>query len=124
MADDAANEGLGFTELLPLGPDDTPYRLVSTEGISTFETPEGTFLKVEEEAIRLLTAEAMHVPTLFSRKREISGDGLAVELTPGRRPTVRVTGKRGSRLVGANPLVAGADLRRWFDALPGDTIEV
>ena len=40
--------------------DDTEYRLVSTEGVSTFETPEGTFLKVEPEAIRRLTAEAMH----------------------------------------------------------------
>src|SRR6187455_1070670 len=57
-----------YTELLPLHGadghhdtrDDTEYRLVSTEGVSTFETPEGTFLKVEPEAIRRLTAEAMH----------------------------------------------------------------
>ena len=44
-----ADPGTEFThtELLPLGPDDTPYRLVTTEGVSTFETPEGTFLKVE-----------------------------------------------------------------------------
>jgi fumarate hydratase class I len=49
-----------FSELLPLGPDVTPYRLVSTEGVSTFETPNGTFLRVEREAIRRLTAEAMH----------------------------------------------------------------
>ncbi len=49
-----------YTELLPLGADDTEYRLVTTEGVSTFETPEGTFLKVEPEAIRRLTAEAMH----------------------------------------------------------------
>ena len=49
-----------FTELLPLGPDETEYRLVSTDGVSTFDTPEGTFLKVEPEAIRALTATAMH----------------------------------------------------------------
>ncbi len=67
-----------------------------------------------------VTEQAMHVPTLLSRKREISGDGLSVELTAGRRPTVRVTGTRGSRLVGSNPLVAGGDLRRWFDAMPAD----
>lgn len=67
-----------------------------------------------------VTEQAMHVPTLLSRKREISGDGLAVELTGGRRPTVRVTGNRGSRLVAANPLVAGVDLRRWFDEMPAD----
>ncbi len=40
--------------------DDTQYRLISTEGVSTFDTPEGTFLKVDPEAIRRLTAEAMH----------------------------------------------------------------
>ena len=48
-----------FTELLPLGHDDTPYRLLSTEGVSTFETPEGAFLKVAPEAITLLTETAM-----------------------------------------------------------------
>ena len=56
-----------YTELLPLGVDDTEYRLVTTEGVSTFETPEGTFLKVEPEAIRRLTAEAMHDIAHFLR---------------------------------------------------------
>ncbi len=49
-----------YTELLPLGPDDTPYRLLTTEGVSTLETPAGTFLRVEPEAITRLTATAMH----------------------------------------------------------------
>jgi fumarate hydratase class I len=49
-----------FTELLPLGPDATSYRLVSTDGVSTFATSEGTFLKVEPRALTRLTAEAMH----------------------------------------------------------------
>jgi fumarate hydratase class I len=56
-----------YTELLPLGDDDTEYRLVTTEGVSTFDTPEGTFLKVEPEAIRALTAEAMHDIAHFLR---------------------------------------------------------
>jgi fumarate hydratase class I len=56
-----------YTELLPLGADDTEYRLVTTEGVSTFETPEGTFLKVDPEAIRRLTAEAMHDIAHFLR---------------------------------------------------------
>jgi fumarate hydratase class I len=56
-----------YTELLPLGEDATEYRLVSTEGVSTFDTPEGTFLKVEPEAIRLLTAEAMRDIAHFLR---------------------------------------------------------
>ncbi len=56
-----------YTELLPLGADETEYRLVTTEGVSTFDTPEGTFLKVEPEAIRKLTAEAMHDIAHFLR---------------------------------------------------------
>jgi len=48
-----------FTEILPLGPDTTPYRLVSTEGVDTVETPLGTFLRVSPEAITLLTETAM-----------------------------------------------------------------
>ncbi|MEY4032320.1 MAG: hypothetical protein RL573_1232 [Actinomycetota bacterium] len=48
-----------FTEILPLGPDNTKYRLVSTEGVETVQTPLGTFLKVSPEAITLLTETAM-----------------------------------------------------------------
>jgi fumarate hydratase class I len=48
-----------FTEILPLGPDTTQYRLISTEGVSEIETPLGTFLKVEPEALTLLTEVAM-----------------------------------------------------------------
>ena len=48
-----------FTEILPLGPDTTEYRLIGTEGVSTVETPLGSFLKVEPEAITLLTQTAM-----------------------------------------------------------------
>ncbi|MEY5059902.1 MAG: hypothetical protein RJA51_1649 [Actinomycetota bacterium] len=48
-----------FTEILPLGPDTTPYRLVSTEGVDTVETPLGTFLRVSPAAITLLTETAM-----------------------------------------------------------------
>ncbi|NNC81250.1 MAG: fumarate hydratase [Acidimicrobiales bacterium] len=56
-----------FTELLPLGEDDTEYRLISSEGVSTFEANGQTFLKVEPEAIRLLTAEAMREIAHFLR---------------------------------------------------------
>ena len=56
-----------FTELLPLGPDTTPYRLVSTEGVSTFETSSGTFLRVEPEALTLITQEAMRDIAHFLR---------------------------------------------------------
>ena len=54
-----ADAPFAYSELLPLGPDTTDYRLISTEGISTFSTSEGTFLKVEPSAITTLTEHAM-----------------------------------------------------------------
>jgi len=48
-----------YQDLLPLGADDTPYRLLTTEGVSTVETEVGTFLRVEHEALTLLAREAM-----------------------------------------------------------------
>lgn len=56
-----------FTEILPLGADHTPYRKITDEGVSTFETPEGTFLKVSPEAITRLTQEAMRDIAHFLR---------------------------------------------------------
>ncbi|MCD0485788.1 fumarate hydratase [Streptacidiphilus sp. ASG 303] len=49
-----------YSDLLPLGADPTPYRLITTEGVSTFEAGGRRFLQVEPEALRRLTAEAMH----------------------------------------------------------------
>ncbi|MEU1205102.1 fumarate hydratase [Nocardia sp. NPDC005746] len=49
-----------YSDLLPIGKDDTPYRLLTTEGVSTFEANGRTFLQVEPEVLRMLTAEAMH----------------------------------------------------------------
>ena len=49
-----------YSDLLPTGPDTTEYRLITTEGVSTFEAEGQTFLKVEPEAIQALTKEAMY----------------------------------------------------------------
>ncbi|MGW4532105.1 fumarate hydratase [Nocardia sp. NPDC004340] len=49
-----------YSDLLPIGKDDTPYRLLTTEGVSTFEANGRTFLQVDPEVLRMLTAEAMH----------------------------------------------------------------
>src|SRR5690242_636741 len=49
-----------YTDLLPLGEDTTPYRLITSEGVSTVEAGGRTFLQVEPEALRRLAAEAMH----------------------------------------------------------------
>ena len=61
-----------YTEMFPLAPDDTPYRLVTTEGVSTFDTPAGTFLKVDPAAITALTAEAMHDIAHFLRPAHLA----------------------------------------------------
>src|SRR3954465_2220366 len=49
-----------YTDLLPMGEDTTPYRLVTSEGVSTFEADGRAFLKVEPEALRKLAEEAIH----------------------------------------------------------------
>ncbi|PYE14571.1 homodimeric fumarase (class I) [Williamsia limnetica] len=49
-----------YSDLLPTVGDNTPYRLITSEGVSTFEVDGQRFLKVDPEAIRTLTAEAMH----------------------------------------------------------------
>lgn len=50
-----------YSDLLPASHDDTPYRLITTEGVETVEGPDGqTFLKVDPAVIQQLTAEAMH----------------------------------------------------------------
>lgn len=48
-----------YQDLLPLGPDATPYRKLTSDFISTFEAAGRTFLKVEPEALTLLAREAM-----------------------------------------------------------------
>jgi len=49
-----------YSDLLPIGPDSTEYRLISTEGVKIVEGAGHKFLQVEPEAIRLLTETAMH----------------------------------------------------------------
>jgi fumarate hydratase class I len=49
-----------YTELLPLGPDETTYRLVSSEGVGSFTAGGHTFLTVEPEVLTGVTALAMH----------------------------------------------------------------
>ena len=46
--------------MLPLGPDQTKYRLLTSEGVETVEAAGRTFLQVSPEALRLLAYEAIH----------------------------------------------------------------
>jgi fumarate hydratase class I len=48
-----------FQEMLPLGKDETPYRLLTKDHVSTFDAVGKQFVKVEPEALSLLTREAM-----------------------------------------------------------------
>ena len=48
-----------YEKMLPLGKDETQYRLLTKDHVSTFEAGGHTFLKVEPEALTLLTREAM-----------------------------------------------------------------
>ncbi|MFD3726409.1 fumarate hydratase [Streptomyces sp. NPDC058671] len=61
-----------YSDLLPLGEDTTPYRLVTAEGVSTFEADGRTFLTVEPEALRLLAAEAIHDIQHFLRPAHLA----------------------------------------------------
>ena len=49
-----------YSDLLPLGPDETEYRLVTSDGVETFEAGGRRFLRVAPDALARLTDEAMH----------------------------------------------------------------
>jgi len=51
--------GFAYSPLLPTVGQNTPYRKLSADYVSTFEALGQTFLKVEPEALTLLTREAM-----------------------------------------------------------------
>jgi fumarate hydratase, class I len=48
-----------YQDILPLGKDETPYRQLSSDFVSTFEAAGKTFLRVDPEALTLLTRTAM-----------------------------------------------------------------
>jgi len=49
-----------YSQLLPLGKDETKYRLVSKEGVKVVKLGDREFLEVAPEALSKLTAEAIH----------------------------------------------------------------
>ncbi len=50
-----------YSDVLPVGDDETPYRLLTTDGVSVVDGPGGRqFLEVAPEALRRLTETAMH----------------------------------------------------------------
>ena len=61
-----------YADMLPLGADETSYRLVSTDGVTTFEAGGRTFLQVEPQALTLLTGEAMHDIAHYLRRPHLA----------------------------------------------------
>jgi len=49
-----------YSDLLPIGPDETQYRFLGNEGIEVVEAAGRTFITVSAEAITKLTEEAIH----------------------------------------------------------------
>ncbi len=61
-----------YSDLLPLGPDETKYRLVSSEGVKTFTAQGMEFLQVSPEAIENLTSEAIHDISHYLRSEHLA----------------------------------------------------
>jgi fumarate hydratase, class I len=70
----------GYTDLLPLGADDTTYRLISTEGVTTRQAFGKTFTEIDPQVLTELTGAAMHDiahllrPAHLSQLRSILSD--------------------------------------------------
>ena len=61
-----------YQDLLPLGEDSTQYRLLSTEGVSTFTADGKEFLKVTPQAISDLTQVALHDISHYLRSEHLA----------------------------------------------------
>ncbi len=61
-----------YSPLLPTGPDETSYRLVTTDGVSSFELDGQRFLRVHPDALTRLTYEAMHDIAHFLRPTHLT----------------------------------------------------
>ena len=96
-----------WTDPLPTGSDETPYRLLTTEGVTVVETAGRTFLEVDPEALRLLTYEAMHDIAHLLRPAHLAADGAGAgaRRQRGRRAQSQAAGRqRRKRAVGLQPL--------------------
>ncbi|MSX69795.1 MAG: fumarate hydratase, partial [Actinobacteria bacterium] len=60
-----------YEDLLPIGPDTTQYRKISSDGVSTFTAEGMEFLKVSPEAIANLTEVAIHDISHYLRSEHL-----------------------------------------------------
>ncbi len=56
----AASPEFTYSDPLPTGPDQTSYRLLTTDGVRRVDSPAGRLLQVDPSVLQLLTAKAMH----------------------------------------------------------------
>jgi fumarate hydratase class I len=49
-----------YQDMLPLGPDETPYRMLTAEGVTTFAAGARRFVEIDPEVLTMLTRQAMH----------------------------------------------------------------
>ena len=61
-----------YQDPLPLGPDETEYRLLSTEGVSTSTFENCEILKVAPEALTFLANAAFHDTNFFLRSKHLA----------------------------------------------------
>ncbi|GIG58671.1 fumarate hydratase class I [Longispora fulva] len=61
-----------YSPLLPLGPDETEYRLLTSDGVEVIEAAGRKFLQVAPEALTLLTETAMHDIAHFLRPAHLT----------------------------------------------------
>ncbi|HVE25297.1 MAG TPA: fumarate hydratase, partial [Sporichthya sp.] len=61
-----------YSDLLPIGSDPTEYRLLTSEGVEVVDLGGQEFLRIAPEALRLLTAEAMHDIAHFLRPAHLA----------------------------------------------------
>ena len=61
-----------YQDPLPLVPDETEYRLLSREGISTGQFEGREILKIAPEALTYLAREAFHDTSFFLRPKHLA----------------------------------------------------
>ena len=61
-----------FTDLLPLGEDTTPYRLLTTDGVEAVDLGGTTFLKVSDGALRRATELGAHAVVHAGRVDDVA----------------------------------------------------
>ena len=77
-----------FSKLFQQGSDDTPYRKITSDFVSTLEVDGRTILKVEDEGLELLAKEAMADIAHLLRPGHLRNRAATIPLTGKSHPTL------------------------------------